>query len=107
MCVVSPDLLDADVVLLELCPDEGHEVAQLHLQGGEVAAAVDGDHLVHEVAQPVDLLVRQDREPLVLKIQNMSECSLSRYLTVFVGPTKIFIISSITYFVFDRNLRPK
>lgn len=76
MSIGSPDLLDADVVLLQLGPDEGHEVAQLHLQGGEVAAAVDGDHLVHELAQTVDLLVRQDREPLVLRTQNMSECSL-------------------------------
>ena len=76
MSIGSPDLLDADVVLLQLGPDEGHEVAQLHLQGGEVAAAVDGDDLVHELAQPVDLLVRQDREPLVLRTQNMSECSL-------------------------------
>lgn len=68
---VEPDLLDVDPVQLELGPHETHEVAELDLEGGEVAAAVDRDDLVHEITESVDLLVREHGESLVLKVKKI------------------------------------
>ena len=64
---VQSDLPHSDPIQLQLCAHAAHEVAQLDLEGGEVAAAVDGDDLVHEVAESVDLLVGEHRVPLILK----------------------------------------
>ena len=68
---VEPNLLDVDPVQLELSPHETHEVAELDLEGGEVAAAVDRDDLVHEITESVDLLVREHGESLVLKVEKI------------------------------------
>lgn len=45
---------------LELGAHPGHQVAQPHVQGGEVAAPVDAYHLVHHVAEPPHLFVAED-----------------------------------------------
>ena len=54
---VQTNLLDVDVVLFQLGPHQRHEVAQLHLQCGEVSSPMNRNHLVHQITQSVDLLV--------------------------------------------------
>lgn len=49
---------------LEARAHVGHELAQAHVQRGEVAAPVDGHHLVHHVVQSPHLLVAEHRVPL-------------------------------------------
>ena len=68
---IEPDLLDTDAVLLQTGLDHLDEDAQLDLDGQEVAVALDGHYVAHQVVEPLDLFVREHRVPLVLLIRNV------------------------------------
>ena len=66
---VESDLGHLDPVLvLQAAPDHADEVAQLDLDGGEVAAAVDEDDIAHQVVQPTDLL--EKRRKLLVSVKS-------------------------------------
>lgn len=63
---VEADVLDVDVVGLKLGAHQADEIAQAHLQRGEVAAAVHLHHLLHDCVEPTHLLEAQHRQSLLL-----------------------------------------
>lgn len=63
---VEADVPHADARLrLQLGAHNSHQVAQTHLQRGEIAATVDRHHLVHHVVQATHLLVAQHGQALL------------------------------------------
>ena len=70
-----PDLFDSDPVFLQLLFDHIDEVAELDIDGREVAPPVDRNHFAHQVVQSLHLLITKMQAkkawlPQVLLVKN-------------------------------------